>query len=75
MDYRDEVFMAVAEKLSFSKAAEELFISQPAVTKHVKELENKMNTALVITSYSIHYTKLYELQFAGRRSVVGLEYE
>lgn len=46
MDYRDEVFMAVAEKLSFSKAAEELFISQPAVTKHVKELEAKLNTAL-----------------------------
>ncbi|WP_372773207.1 LysR family transcriptional regulator [Mangrovibacterium sp.] len=46
MDYRDEVFMAVAEKLSFSKAAEELFISQPAVTKHIKELERKMNTAL-----------------------------
>ncbi len=46
MDYRDEVFMAVAEKLSFSKAAEELFISQPAVTKHVKELEARMNLAL-----------------------------
>lgn len=46
MDYRDEVFMAVAEKLSFSKAAEELFISQPAVTKHIKELETKLNTAL-----------------------------
>jgi len=46
MDYRDEVFMAVAEKLSFSKAAEDLFISQPAVTKHIKELENKLNTAL-----------------------------
>jgi len=46
MDYRDEVFMTVAEKLSFSKAAEDLFISQPAVTKHVKELENKLNTAL-----------------------------
>lgn len=46
MDYRDEVFMAVAEKLSFSKAAEELFISQPAVTKHIKELETKLNAAL-----------------------------
>lgn len=46
MDYRDEVFLAVAEKLSFSKAAEELFISQPAVTKHVKELEAKLNAAL-----------------------------
>ena len=46
MDYRDEVFLSVAENLSFSKAAEELFISQPAVTKHIKELENKLNVAL-----------------------------
>lgn len=46
MDYRDEVFIAVAENLNFSKAAEELFISQPAVTKHIKELETKLNTAL-----------------------------
>jgi DNA-binding transcriptional LysR family regulator len=46
MDYRDEVFIAVAENLNFSKAAEELFISQPAVTKHIKELESKLNIAL-----------------------------
>ncbi len=46
MDYRDKVFISVAENLNFSKAAEELFISQPAVTKHIKELESKMNTAL-----------------------------
>lgn len=46
MDYRDEVFLSVAEKLSFSKAAEDLFISQPAVTKHIKELESKLNITL-----------------------------
>ncbi len=46
MDYRDEVFFKVAENLSFSKAAKELFISQPAVTKHIKELESRLNTAL-----------------------------
>ncbi|RZT96311.1 DNA-binding transcriptional LysR family regulator [Ancylomarina subtilis] len=46
MDYRDEVFLSVAENLSFSKAAEDLFISQPAVTKHIKELEAKLNMAL-----------------------------
>jgi|GEM_PF-6311096 len=33
MDYRDEVFLSVAENLSFSKAAEELYISQPAVKR------------------------------------------
>lgn len=46
MDYRDKVFLSVAENLSFSKAANELFISQPAVTKHIKELELKLNSAL-----------------------------
>lgn len=46
MDHRDKVFLAVAENLSFSKAAEELFISQPAVTKHIKELESKLNSTL-----------------------------
>ena len=46
MDYRDSVFIAVAENLSFSKAAEELHISQPAVTRHIKELESKYNIGL-----------------------------
>jgi len=46
MDYRDEVFLKVAQNLSFSKAANELYISQPAVTRHIKELENKYNTPL-----------------------------
>ncbi len=46
MDYRDLVFIAVAEHLSFSKAAEDLNISQPAVTKHIKELENRYDINL-----------------------------
>lgn len=46
MDFRDKVFLAVASNLSFSKASEELLISQPAVTKHIKELENRLNTSL-----------------------------
>jgi len=46
MDYRHKVFLAVAENLSFSKAANELFISQPAVTKHIKELERQLGLAL-----------------------------
>ncbi len=46
MDYRDTVFISVAENLSFSKAAGELNISQPAITRHIKALEERYNTNL-----------------------------
>lgn len=46
MDYRDSVFISVAENLSFSKAASDLNISQPAVTRHIKELEERYKTNL-----------------------------
>lgn len=45
-DFRLKVFHTVAHKLSFTKAATELFISQPAVTKHIHELEQQLSTAL-----------------------------
>lgn len=45
-DFRLKVFQTVAHKLSFTKAATELFITQPAVTKHIHELEQHLGTAL-----------------------------
>ncbi|GET28584.1 LysR family transcriptional regulator [Prolixibacter sp. SD074] len=46
MDYRYQVFLAVANNLSFTKAAQEMYISQPAVTRHIRELENTLGLAL-----------------------------
>lgn len=40
MDFRLHVFYTVAKRQSFTKAAAELFITQPAVTKHIRELED-----------------------------------
>ncbi|MCZ4245104.1 LysR family transcriptional regulator [Pedobacter punctiformis] len=45
-DFRLEVFYMVAKELSFTKAANQLFITQPAVTKHIKELEDRYKNKL-----------------------------
>ena len=47
-DFRLRVFRTAAEKLSFTRAASELFITQPAVTKHVGELERQLGVALFL---------------------------
>lgn len=46
LDFRLNVFYTVAKRLSFTKAAAELYITQPAVTKHIQELEHHFGTAL-----------------------------
>jgi DNA-binding transcriptional LysR family regulator len=45
-DFRLQVFQAVATRLNFTRAASELFISQPAVTKHIHELESQLKIKL-----------------------------
>lgn len=45
-DFRLRVFHSVAKNLSFTKASQELFVSQPAITKHIQELESAYQTRL-----------------------------
>lgn len=45
-DFRLKVFRSVAKNLSFTKASQELFVSQPAITKHIQELEGTYQTRL-----------------------------
>lgn len=46
LDYRIYTFLAVCRNMSFTKAAEELNITQPAVSQHIKYLEDMYNTRL-----------------------------
>ena len=41
-----EIFTQVAEKCSFSKAAESLFLSQSTVSTHISNLEKYFNQKL-----------------------------
>lgn len=53
-------FIQVAENLSFARAAEALYISQPAVTKQINALEQELGVTLFIRS-----TRHVELTPAG----------
>lgn len=46
IDTRLKVFRSVATHLSFTKAANELFVSQPAISKHIQELEKEYSVRL-----------------------------
>jgi len=50
-DRRLQVFYTVAKQLSFTKAAEQLFMTQPAVTFQVKQLEQHFNARLFERSH------------------------
>lgn len=64
-DYRVKVFYTVANRLSFTKAANELSISQPAVTKHIKEIENQLSTKLFNRKgTTIHLTESGKILFS-----------
>lgn len=45
-NFRLKVFRSVARHLSFTKAANELFITQPAITKHIQSLEREYGLRL-----------------------------
>lgn len=60
-----ESFTAVVRLGSFTRAAEQLYISQPTISTHIRMLEEELNTRLILrTTKSIDVTpegrKLYE---------------
>ncbi len=75
-DRRLQVFHAVAKQLSFTKAAEVLFMTQPAVTFQIKQLEEHFNTRLFDRGHGrISLTPAGELVLVYAEKILGLSGE
>jgi DNA-binding transcriptional LysR family regulator len=75
-DRRLQVFHAVAKHLSFTKAAEALFMTQPAVTFQIKQLEEQFNARLFDRSQGrIALTPAGALALEYAERIVGLSGE
>jgi DNA-binding transcriptional LysR family regulator len=75
-DRRLQVFHAVAKQLSFTKAAEVLFMTQPAVTFQIKQLEEHFNTRLFDRGHGrIALTPAGELVLAYAERILNLSSE
>jgi DNA-binding transcriptional LysR family regulator len=76
VDYRLSVFQAVAEHLSFTKAARLLHISQPAVTQHIKMLEEEVGQSVFLRGTNgIALTGTGALLLQHARQVLRLDEE
>lgn len=75
-DRRLQVFHAVAKQLSFTKAAEVLFMTQPAVTFQIKQLEEHFNTRLFDRGHGkITLTPAGDLVLDYAKKILGLSAE
>ena len=75
-DRRLQVFHAVARYLSFTKAAESLFMTQPAVTFQIKQLEEQFNTRLFERGHGkITLTPAGEIVFEYAEKILDLSSE
>jgi DNA-binding transcriptional LysR family regulator len=75
-DRRLQVFHAVAKHLSFTKAAEALFMTQPAVTFQIRQLEEHFNTRLFDRAHgriSLTCTGVMTLDYAERILALSAE--
>ena len=66
-------FVMLADCLSFSEAAERLFISQSSLSKHIQALERELGTNLFIrTTRSIRLSDAGELYLSYARKIAAL---
>ena len=79
MDFRQlESFIAIAKNKSFSKAARELYLTQPTLSNHMQNLEKELGTFLLNrTNREISLTRageiFYDYAQKNNKVIKGLE--
>lgn len=65
-------FVTVAEQQNFTRAAEQLFISQPMLTRHIKALESELGVRLIErTSKSFRLTDAGQVLLTRAKQLLG----
>ncbi|GGJ88922.1 LysR family transcriptional regulator [Lentibacillus kapialis] len=73
MDQHLQVFVTVAEKQNFSRAAEELHMTQPAVSQYIRTFEENIGVRLLErTNKYVHLNKAGEIVYHHAKEIVGL---
>ncbi|WP_274655028.1 LysR family transcriptional regulator [Paenibacillus humicola] len=73
MDQSLAVFIAVAEKRNFTRAAEALHMTQPAVSQYIQALERTAGAALLErTNKYVRLTKAGEIVYHHAKEIAGL---
>ncbi|MGG3799141.1 LysR substrate-binding domain-containing protein [Metabacillus fastidiosus] len=73
MDQQLSVFVTVAEKKNFSRAAEELHMTQPAVSQYIRTLEQTIGTKLLERNNKyVHLNKAGEIVYHHAKEILGL---
>ncbi len=75
-DRRLRVFYVVARSGSFTRAAEQLFMTQPAVTFQIKQLEEHFNARLLERGHGkVTLTSTGQIVYAYAEKILGMEDE
>lgn len=73
MDQQLLVFVTVAEKKNFSRAAEKLHMTQPAVSQYIKLLEREIDTTLLERNNKmVRLTKAGEVVYHHAKEILAL---
>lgn len=73
MDQHLQIFITVAEKENFSRAAEEHHMTQPAVSQYIRALEEQIGSRLLERSNKyVHLNKAGKIVYHHGKEILGL---